>query len=135
MCLKHRVGPFGEMHIFVVASVPLAVLVSQGSFVLSGRRTAGLLTLASFPVPRPAFRRLQYGKRRKAGRGTGNEAILTLQITYVSILWLCLLTSYRTSPFDMVNPTSTYFHRLPYPLPSWYSTESVTSLHHYPQSL
>ena len=33
--------------------------------------------LASFPVPRPAFRRLQYGncKRRKAGRGTGYEAI------------------------------------------------------------
>ena len=43
--------------------------------------------LASFPVPRPAFRRLQYGKAglalaptlpyckgRKAGRGTGNEA-------------------------------------------------------------
>ena len=27
--------------------------------------------VASFPVPRPAFRRLQYGK---AGRGTGNEA-------------------------------------------------------------
>ena len=30
--------------------------------------------LASFPVPRPAFRRLQYGKRQKAGRGTGYEA-------------------------------------------------------------
>ena len=35
-------------------------------------------SVASFPVPRPAFSRLQYGKayckRRKAGRGTGNEA-------------------------------------------------------------
>ena len=32
--------------------------------------------VASFPVPRPAFRRLQlpYCKQRKAGRGTGNEA-------------------------------------------------------------
>ena len=37
--------------------------------------------VASFPVPRPVFCRLQYVnagpycKRRKAGRGTGNEAI------------------------------------------------------------
>ena len=40
------------------------------------------LPLASFPVPRPAFRCLQYGKagyckRRKAGRGTGYEAMVT----------------------------------------------------------
>ena len=31
------------------------------------------LTLASFPVPRPAFHRL-HCKRRKAGRGTGVQA-------------------------------------------------------------
>ena len=31
--------------------------------------------LASFPGPRPASCRLQYGKRREAGRGPGNEAI------------------------------------------------------------
>ena len=30
--------------------------------------------IASFPGPRPASRRLQYGKRREAGRGPGNEA-------------------------------------------------------------
>ena len=30
--------------------------------------------VASFPGPRPASRRLQYGKRREAGRGPGNEA-------------------------------------------------------------
>ena len=44
-----------------------------------GRRLSGF-ALASYPVPRPAFRRLQYGKagayckRQKAGHGTGNEA-------------------------------------------------------------
>ena len=31
--------------------------------------------LASFPGPRPASRRLQYGKQREAGRGPGNEAM------------------------------------------------------------
>ena len=30
--------------------------------------------IASFQGPRPASRRLQYGKRREAGRGPGNEA-------------------------------------------------------------
>ena len=46
--------------------------------------------IASFPVPHPAFRRLQYGKagtlpyckRRKAGHGTGNEANSTPSLAW-----------------------------------------------------
>ena len=40
-------------------------------------------TLASFPGPRPAFRRLQYGTASdgKLGGGPGNEATSTLQVT------------------------------------------------------
>ena len=44
--------------------------------------TLCVITTASFPVPRPAFRRLAFRrlqccKRQKAGRGTGNEATIT----------------------------------------------------------
>ena len=53
----------------------------QVYILLHGERTPGTEVcsdenLASFPVPRLAFRRLQYGtkQRRKAGRGTGYEA-------------------------------------------------------------
>ena len=34
------------------------------------------ILLASFPGPHPASRCLQYGKRRKAGQGPGNEATI-----------------------------------------------------------
>ena len=46
------------------------------------------MEIASFPGPRPASRRLQYGsteillghcKRREAGRGPGNEASMEMQ--------------------------------------------------------
>ena len=37
-------------------------------------------TIASFPGPRPASRRLQYCKRREAGRGPGNEATATIHL-------------------------------------------------------
>ena len=36
--------------------------------------------LAAFPVPHPAFHCWQYGKRRKAGRGTRNEATTNLKL-------------------------------------------------------
>ena len=42
------------------------------------------LALVSFPVPRPAFRRLPYCKRQKAGRGTGYEAKLALLSAWLS---------------------------------------------------
>ena len=41
---------------------------------MAGKLDLYSVLLASFPVPRPAFRRLQYCKQRKAGRGPGNEA-------------------------------------------------------------
>ena len=61
--------------------------------------TCGMCTymyaVASFPVPRPAFRRLQYGtklyrtkQRRKAGRGTGYEAMYTVRDTVIIINFL-----------------------------------------------
>ena len=57
--------------------------------------------LASFPVPRPAFRHLQYAKpallyckRRKAGRGTGNEASAALHAaSYITKILTCVYVS------------------------------------------
>ena len=54
-------------------------LISE-NFLLRSRvsHVTQLVLLASFPGPRPASRRLQYGycKRREAGCGPGNEAIV-----------------------------------------------------------
>ena len=54
-------------------------------------------------VPRPAFRHLQYAlpycKRRKAGRGTGNEANLHHQYIYsdLGVHWLLITAKFILS--------------------------------------
>ena len=48
-----------------------------------------MMIVASFPGPRPALRRLQnrtYCKRREAGRGPGNKAMMIVQLAIAA--WL-----------------------------------------------
>ena len=54
--------------------------------------------VASYPVPRPAFRRSQYlpyCKRRKAGRGTGNEATVRVYVC----LDLAITVNFKSANF------------------------------------
>ena len=77
------IGPYHFLEICPRNSTRSLDLSSQGGVhELHGHETSRSLAtsiadsekLASFPGPRPASRRLQYGKRREAGRGPGNEA-------------------------------------------------------------
>ena len=67
---------WGQLNYYTYSDTRLLAITMQASGFPGRMKKLCTIEVASFPVPRPAFRRCCTKQRRKAGRGTGNEATI-----------------------------------------------------------